>query len=86
MAVNQLSDGNVEGTTLGQSTSDLVAFHGSAPSAQRSGTDQAAVSTSTAIAVSSGYGFSTMAQANAIIALVNEIRATLVAKGLMAGS
>jgi hypothetical protein len=27
----QLSDGNDAGTILGQSTSDLIAFHGSAP-------------------------------------------------------
>jgi hypothetical protein len=28
MAVRQLSDGNDDGTTLGQSSTDLVSFHG----------------------------------------------------------
>lgn len=31
MTVKQLSDGNPDGTKVGQSTSDLVAFHGVAP-------------------------------------------------------
>lgn len=31
MAAKQLSDGSPDGTTLGQSASDLVAFHGSTP-------------------------------------------------------
>ncbi len=34
MAVKQLSDGGPDGTTLGQSTSDLIAFHGVSPSAR----------------------------------------------------
>jgi hypothetical protein len=31
MAVRQLSDGGPAGTTLGQSASDLVSFHGATP-------------------------------------------------------
>ena len=31
MAVKQLSDGNSDGTVMGQSTSDLVGFYGVAP-------------------------------------------------------
>lgn len=34
MAERQLSDGNDSGTSLGQSASDLVGFHGATPSAQ----------------------------------------------------
>ena len=34
MAVKQLSDGNTDGTTLGQDASDLVGFHGADPSVQ----------------------------------------------------
>lgn len=43
MAVKQLSDGNVDGTTLGQSTSDLVGFWGKPPVAQPSATTMAAL-------------------------------------------
>ena len=32
--INELSDGNSAGTRLGQSASDLISFHGAAPSAQ----------------------------------------------------
>jgi hypothetical protein len=35
MALKQLSDGGPDGTTLGQSATDLVGFHGKAPSDQR---------------------------------------------------
>lgn len=34
MAVQQLSNGNVEGATLGQSASDKVGFHGATPVVQ----------------------------------------------------
>ncbi len=53
------------------------------PVAQRSGAVQAAVDT-TAPTNATPYGFS-QAQATAIITLLNEIRATLVGVGLMAG-
>jgi len=32
MANKQLSDGGPDGTTMGQSASDLIAFHGATPS------------------------------------------------------
>ena len=36
MAVTQLSDGNDDGTTLGQSASDLISFHGATAIAKAS--------------------------------------------------
>ena len=81
MAVKQLSDGNGDGTTLGQSATDLIAFHGATPSDQRAYTAQI----STSAAVSGAFGY-TSAQANGIITLLNEIQAILVEKGLMASS
>lgn len=77
--------GTTTGNQLGTSTSQKIAFHGSTPVAQRAGSAQAAVST-TAATNSSPYGYTTAAQADAIVTLVNEIRATLVEKGLMKGS
>jgi len=60
MAARQLSDGNDEGTILGQSASDLVAFHGSTP------VDQAA-----AITLATGATAATIVTAvqNVLIAL-----------------
>ena len=73
------------GYTIGQSASDLVGFHNATPVAQRSGVAQAAVVT-TAPTNTSPYGFSTSAQAAAIVTLLNEIRAALVEKGIIAGA
>ena len=84
MPVRQLSDGNPDGTVLGQSTSDLISFYNAAPMVQRSGAAQAAVPTTTPTNASP-YGYS-QAQAAAIITLLNEIRTTLVALGLMKGA
>ena len=85
MPVRQLSDGNPDGTVLGQSASDLISFYNAPPVAQRSGVAQASIAT-TAPTNSGAYGFTTAAQATAIITLLNEIRATLVGLGLMKGS
>jgi hypothetical protein len=83
MPVKQISDGNPDGTVLGQSSFDLISFYNVAPVAQRSGAAQAAVDTA-APTNSSPYGFS-QAQAQSIITLLNEIRAALVGVGLIAG-
>lgn len=61
MAVKQISDGNPDGTTVGQSATDLVGFHGATPS------DQYAVVTNT-----SGTLGNTNAAVDAIIALLQE--------------
>ncbi len=84
MPVRQLSDGNPDGTVLGQSPSDHISFYNVTPVSQRSGAAQAAVPTA-APTNASPYGF-TQAQAQAVITLLNEIRATLVGLGLMNGS
>ena len=73
------------GSVIGNSPEDVVSLHGATPVAQRSGAAQAAVATTTATN-STPYGYTTAAQANAIVTLLNEIRATLVQKGIMKGS
>jgi hypothetical protein len=83
MPVKQLSDGNPDGTVLGQSPSDLIAFYNGTPVPQRSGAVQGAVD-ATAPTNATPYGFS-QTQAAAILTLLNEIRATLVGIGLMKG-
>ena len=96
MAIKQLSDGNPDGTTLGQSSTDLIAFYGATPIARPAGAAQAAVtdgSTGTAaptngIAALTGTYNSTII-ANAIATLAaqgNAIRLALVNLKLIAGA
>jgi len=73
------------GMVLGLDATEKVAFYGAVPIAQRAGSAQAAVTTTTAT-TTSPWGFSTSAQANAIVTLVNELRASLVALGLVKGA
>lgn len=73
------------GIKYGISTSEKLAFHGSTPVIQRTGAAQAAVATTAATNVVP-YGYTTQAQADAIVTLVNEIRAALVQIGIIKGS
>lgn len=73
-----------DGFGVGQSATDKIGFYGVTPIVKRVGAAQAAVAT-TAATSTSPFGFA-QAQADAIVALVNEMRATLVALGLMKGS
>lgn len=81
---SQASDLNTEGLNLGQSTADLVGFHGVTPTAQRAGASQVVTASPTAASLS-GYGFATAAQFGEIVTIVLELRAALVAKGFIAG-
>lgn len=74
---------NPDGVQIGQ-TGEKLGFLGATPIVQRASAAGAAVAT-TASTNSSPYGFSE-AQANGIITLLNEVRATLVAFGLHKGS
>jgi hypothetical protein len=73
------------GTKIGTATGEKLAFHNSTPVIQRAGAAQAAVAT-TGATITTPFGYTTAAQADAIVTLVNEIRATLVEKGLMKGA
>lgn len=73
------------GTKLGTSTSQKLGFFNATPVVQRSGAAQAAVAT-TATTQTTPYGFATQAQGDNLVALCNEIRATLVELGLMKGA
>lgn len=75
------------GTQIGTATSQKLAFYSTTPIVQRSGAAQAAVTTTPAVSTTSNiWGFSTSTQADAIVALTNEIRAALVALGLIKGA
>lgn len=75
-----------DGYSLGQSTSDLITFYGGTPIAQRSGSAQTAVASTAPVSTSSVYGYTTSTQALAIVTLVNELRAAMVALNLIAGA
>lgn len=86
----KLGVGNIEldtttGTKIGSAASQKLGFLGATPIVQRVGAAQAAVVTTSATN-SSPYGFATGAQADAIVTLVNELRAALVAFGLISGA
>lgn len=75
--VQQLSDGNGTGVSLGQSTTDLVSLYGVTPIVQRSGATQATSLVGTA---------SSTAVDTALKAAVIEIMDTLTAIGVWKGS
>lgn len=73
------------GTKIGTGTTQKLGFYNATPIAQRSGAAQAAVATTAATNVTP-YGYTTQAQADAIITLLNELRAWAVAQGFIKGS
>ena len=74
-----------DGIQYGRSATDLVGFYGISPIVQPTSASEAAVTT-TAATTTSPWGFATSTQANAIVTLVNQLRADLVALGLIKGS
>ena len=86
MAIKQLSDGNPLGTQLGQSTTDLIAFHGGTVTSRR-----AAAALSASLSVFIYTGASIMATGTVttslgqIIDAVNEIKTVLTAYNLHKG-
>ncbi|CAB4147851.1 hypothetical protein UFOVP1020_43 [uncultured Caudovirales phage] len=73
MAARQLSDARTEGTNYGQGTTDKIGFYGLAtPIAQRASTDAGAITAG--------------ASTTACNTLVIELRASLVALGLIKGA
>ena len=81
----QVTYGSPDGAQVGVSSTELVAFFGATPVAKPSGASQAAVSTAAATTGAAIYGF-TSAQANGLVALVNQLRSDLVTLGLIKGS
>jgi hypothetical protein len=73
----QLSDGNPDGTVLGQSASDLVGFYGASPVSQRSSSFQAA----SVVSVSSNITI-----AASLTAWILEVTNTLAGLGVWKGS
>jgi hypothetical protein len=74
-----------DGVYVGADSTKKLGFYGTAPVAIAA-LSNAAIATSVAVSTTTGaitsWGFSTSTQANAIVSLVNELRAKLVALGL----
>lgn len=81
-----LSDGNPDGTILGQSSSDLVAFYGGTPTSQRS---SAAFSETHSIYAHTGLSLvaalSESVRFDMVVSQLQEIRSILVDLGLHKG-
>jgi hypothetical protein len=73
------------GTKFGTAVGQKLSLYGVTPVIQRASAAQAAVAT-TAATQTTPWGFSTQAQADGIITLINELRAALVALGPIKGS
>lgn len=83
MAVKELTDARTDGTRLGQSTSDKIGFYGLAtPIVQPSAITT--VTTTGASSTTNAYGYTTAAQADAIVTAINTIISRLQALGLTA--
>lgn len=86
MATKQLSDGGPSGTTLGQSTTDLIAFHGGTVTSRRAA---AALSASLSVFIYTGASImATGTLTNTVASLVdamNEVKTVLTAYNLHKG-
>jgi hypothetical protein len=73
---------------MGATATDKIIFYSTVGAAitQRSSAAQSALTLTTVLTAASTTGFATSAGANALIAQVNEIAATLTALGLWKGS
>lgn len=82
----RLDYGSADGCQIGGSATDKVAFFGVTPAAQRAGASQEALTTALAsVTATGGYAFALSTGFSTFLALVEEMRATLVAHGLMKG-
>lgn len=73
------------GVKFGTTKKQKMGFYNTTPIIQRSGSAQTAIAT-TGATNSTPWGFTTEAQANAIVTLANELRAWAVAIGFIKGS
>jgi len=76
-----------DGLRMGVAATDLIAFYGATPVAQRAGGSGSGTAVSTTAATTtSPWGFATSTQANQIVTLANELRAMAVGLGLLVGT
>lgn len=74
----QLSDANTDGTVLGQSPTDKIAFYGATPVTRQTGvgtTTLTAVTTAASTTITLAAGYATTTQADDIVARLNSLLA-----------
>jgi lipid-binding SYLF domain-containing protein len=71
---------------IGGAATDTLGFFGTTPAAQRTAATQATLGAVTATVASGVYGFNSTTAFTAMLAQLEEIRATLAAHGLFKGS
>lgn len=71
-AVKQLSDGNSQGTTLGQSAADKISFYNATPTARLA--LMAAASFSTAVSSTGAFGFGDAATASSVVQAILNLK------------
>lgn len=72
-------------TTTPATLSTTIASGGTVPTGMRASSAQAAVDTDAAFSTASNFGF-TATQADAIVTLINELRTSCMAAGIIKGS
>ena len=72
-------------TTTPATLSTTIASGGTVPTGMRASSAQAAVNTDAAFSTASNFGF-TATQADAIVTLINELRTSCMAAGIIKGS
>ena len=77
-----LDDGAPDGTVLGQATTSKIGLWGTVPQVQLSAVTT--VTTTAAVSHSSGWGYSTSVQADAIITAVNSLISRVQSVGMTA--
>ena len=80
-----IQTGLTTGTKIGTTTTQKLGFWNTTPVIQQAASGQAAVST-TGATQTTPFGYTTAAQADGIITLVNRLRLDLVTTGIIKGS
>lgn len=81
----RLDYGSEDGCQIGGAATDKIGFFGTTPADQRAASSQAAL-TLTTVTATSPYGLATATGMSALVAQVEEIRATLAELGLFKGA
>jgi len=84
--IEQVTYNSPDGATMGNSITEKISFYGVTPIVQRSGSAQVTLTLTTIATADSGWMFKTSDGMVSLFAQVEEIRAALVAVGLIKGA
>jgi UDP-N-acetyl-D-mannosaminuronic acid transferase (WecB/TagA/CpsF family) len=77
---NYIGDGNPDGSIFGATSTEKISFYGATPVVRR--TKATSVTTTGASSTTNAYGYTTAAQADAIVTAINAIIVNLTDLGL----